>query len=282
MARKPPRITSTRRQRTTRGGPVVRGTTPQPTTGRGRIVRAPSLAQVLAPSWGRPAGAAPPAGGGGSTAAPATPAAPQYSLANLPPDASYEQAIALLQRQRDEGLAGLLQQRQGSLLDYGFREGPNGALTFDPNNPRSKAAELKRAYDTNRRSTGQSLASQGQLYSGAYQNAQDLVNRNQLGAEDTMQKSLIGFLARNTQARKQTLTGYETSAQDAYGDRIGRFQANPLYDPAASSVDPVTGSPAAASAPAAAARATTPRSPASIAAALRRRQAMTGLRLGRI
>jgi hypothetical protein len=42
------------------------------------------------------------------------------------------------------------------------------------------------------------MASSGQLYSGAYQNAQDLVNRNQLGAEDSLQKSLVSFLSGNT------------------------------------------------------------------------------------
>jgi hypothetical protein len=178
--------------------------------------------------------------------------APQYSLSALPPDASYEAAIAALQRQRDDQITQLAQARTQNLLDYGFKEGPNGMLTFDPNNPLSKAAQLKKAYDTNRRSTANQLAAGGQLYSGARQNALDLVSRNQLGAEDQMQKSLASFLARNTQSRTGALTGYETAAGQVYGDRVGRFQSNPLYDPATGALMPAeaaTGPSTAAPAP---------------------------------
>ncbi len=283
MARKPPRITSRRRQPTTRGGPNIRGRTQQPTTGRGRIVPQPRLSQVLAPSWGRP----PARGGTPSAGAPGGPAAaagPVYSLSNLPPDATYEQAIALLQRQRAEGLAGIAGERVRGLSDYGFQEGPNGVLTFDPSNPFSKASLLKKAHDTTRRSTAQSMASGGQLYSGAFQNAQDLVNRNQVQAEDAQQKALQAFLAANTGRRKQALTDYELAAGQAQGERLGRFQDNPLYDPASGTMGTP---PAAANAAAAAAAATgpaaaaKPRTPSQIAAAMRRRR-RGGLRIGRI
>jgi hypothetical protein len=226
MASRPPRITSTRRQPTTRA-PLTPG---QQSV---RTLRA----------WYRnprrnvgtkPKPAAPPA----APAAPVVPAAPAYSLSALPPDASYDAALATLARQRDDQLTALTQARTSNLSDYGFKEGPNGALAFDPNNPYSKAALLKKAYDTNRRSTGQSMASGGQLYSGAFQNAQDLVNRNQAQGEDSLQKSLIGFLARNTQGAVQARTGYETAAGQAYGDRLSRFQSNPLYDPASGALMP--------------------------------------------
>jgi hypothetical protein len=209
----------------------------------------------------------------------AVPAAPAYSVSNLPPDASYEAQVAALARQRDDQIAALTQARTSGLSDYGFTEGPNGALAFDPNNPYSKAALMKHTYDVSRRSTGQTMAAGGQLYSGAFQNAQDLVNRNQAQGEDSLQKSLIGFLARNTQGGVQARTGYETAVGQAYGDRVGRFQTNPLYDPAASPGDaPAPAGGASTGTPAAAG----PRSAASIAAALRRRQRMTGARLGRI
>jgi len=185
-------------------------------------------------------------------------AAPQYSLANLPPDASYDAAVALLQRQRDEGVAGIIGERSRTLSDYGFQEGPNGAITFDPNNPFSKASVMKKTYDTNRRATGQTMAAGGQLYAGSYQGAQDLINRNQLQSEDALTKNLQAFLARNTGQQKEAGTNYEIAAGQAYGDRVGRFQSNPLYGPAtaASTSDaaPAAGAPAAG-APAAAARA---------------------------
>lgn len=217
MATRPPRITSTRRQPTTRAR------------------RQPSLRRILAPSWGRPA--TPQPKGVTATSVPSAPALPAYSTSNLPPDASYDAQIASLQRQRADQLAQVTQARTGTLTDYGFTEGPNGALAFDPRNPFSKAALLKKAYDTNRRSTGQSMGAGGQLYSGAFQNAQDLVNRNQLQSEDAMRKAIIGFLAQNTRQRASAGTNYELAAQQAEADRIGRFQTNPLYDPAASAPD---------------------------------------------
>src|SRR4051812_13316197 len=121
MATRPPRITSTRRQRTTRGGPVVTSRTPQPTTG----IRQPSLRQVFAPSWGRPV--RPQVKGAVATSTPAAAALPAYSTSNLPPDASYDAQIASLQQQRANQLAQVTQARTGTLLDYGFTEGPNGA-----------------------------------------------------------------------------------------------------------------------------------------------------------
>jgi hypothetical protein len=252
MATRPPRITSTRRQRTTRGGPVVTSRTPQANTGRGRVVRQPSLSRVFAPSWGRPptlrtGGAAVSAGGVPASSV----STPQFSLTNLPVDASYDQQIAQLQRQRDEQFAQIAGERSRTLSDYGFQEGPNGMLTFDPNNPFSKSAVMKKTYDTNRRSTGQSMASGGQLYSGSFQNAQDLINRNQLQSEDALTKNLQAFLARNTGQRTAAGTGYETAAAQAEAERIARFQSNPLYDPAAADDGGGGGAPApAAAAPA--------------------------------
>jgi hypothetical protein len=148
--------------------------------------------------------------------------------------------VSLLQRQRDEQFAAITAERARTLSDFGFQEGPNGMLTFDPNNPFSKSAVMKKTFDTNRRSTGQSMASGGQLYSGAFQNAQDLINRNQLQSEDALTKNLQAFLARNTASARGRAggTGYETAAGQAYGDRIGRFQSNPLYDPAGRTTGP--------------------------------------------
>jgi hypothetical protein len=215
--------------------PRVTGRVQQPVTGTGRLNRGPTAAQVFGP-WGgaRPTAAARPVAPVNYTPppAPAPVAAPQYSVSNLPPDATYDQLVGAYQKQRDDTLAAVTQQRTSTLGDYGFTEGPGGALAFDPNNPRSKAALLKQTYDTNRRATGQSMGAGGQLYSGAYQNSQDLVNRNQLGSEDSLQKSLINFLAQNTGQAKTARTNYETNAATAYGDRVGRFQSNPLYDPA--------------------------------------------------
>jgi len=247
----------------------------QPTTGQGRIVRQPvnpfvsrgvpallSRANRAASTRGVPAAAA-----GGATAS--TAAVTPYSVSNLPPDAAWAKIAGpggLLDQQRIANLAAISGERTRSLSDYGFNEGPNGALAYDPNNPFSKASVLKKAYDTNRRSTAQSMGAGGQLYSGAFQNAQDLVNRNELQAGDTQLKALQAFLASNTGRSKQEEIDYQTGAANAWSDRLARFQDNPLYDPssgtwktpepeAAAPAGPVTG-PNSAAAGAAAPRTT--------------------------
>jgi len=267
-----PNVTSTRRATQS---PRVTSRTQQPTT-RGRTY--PSMSQVFAPSWGRPVQAprpAAPAAGGVPASSVQT---PQYSLSNLPVDASYDAALASLTRQRDEGIAGIIGERSRTLSDFGFQEGPNGMLTFDPNNPFSRAAVMKHTSDVNRRSTAQTLGSGGQLYSGAFQNAQDLINRNQLQGEDALTKNLQAFLARNTGQRKETLTNYELAAGQAYGDRVGRFQSNPLYDPATGQWKTDTPPPPGTTT----ASAGTPAARASAVSGMARRRRLTGARIGRI
>jgi hypothetical protein len=166
----------------------------------------------------------------------------------LPPDAGYEQQIGALGRTRDDTLAGLSAQRSQGLLDYGYNEATGGALSFDPNNPFSRAALMKQSYDRSRASSGISMANAGQLYAGSYQNAQDFLNGNQLQGEDSLQKSLIRFLAGNTQAQGRAGTNYELGAGQAYGDRVGRASSNPLYTPTADAPAPMA-APAPAPAP---------------------------------
>jgi hypothetical protein len=179
--------------------------------------------------------------GADSTGAPAAAAAPapiSNATTPLPVDAAYDAQMAALDKTRTSDLAAVTGDRTRGLGEYGFTESAfdpatqtMGALAFDPNNPFSKAALLKKSYDTGRASTGQSMASRGQLYSGAYQNSQDLVNRNQLQGEDTLQKSLSQFLAGNSGRSTQAQTNYELGAGQAEGDRADRASTNPLYTP---------------------------------------------------
>lgn len=164
---------------------------------------------------------------------------PSLGARALPPDAQYESDIAGAQQNRATTVANLTQQRQGQLAGLGYTESnvdPNtgvGTLAFNPNDPFSKAALLKRTYDASRARTGQQMAAGGQLYSGGYQQAQDITNRDQLQSEDAMQRSLLGYLAQNTGARTAARTGYENAAMRAAADRMGRIDTNPLYSPEA-------------------------------------------------
>lgn len=177
------------------------------------VVRKPT-ASVKAPS--APVARAP-------TAAAAPPVAPP------PPDASYEATLAGLASRRDSTIASLGQQRQQGLLSYGYTEDPAGAIAFDPTNPYSQAAILKRNYDQSRAGNTIGFAARGQQYSGALQNAQDYSNSQQNQASDALQKQLGAFLARNTQQRTGAGVDFELGAGQAQGDALLRAPSNPAY-----------------------------------------------------
>lgn len=184
-----------------------------------------------APAAGAPAGAG---------------AAPNPML--LPPDPLFDAQLAGLAQSKDVTVAGLGSQRTQGLANYGYTESPTGALAYDPRNPFAQAAQLKRNYDTSRRASGQTMASRGGLYSGAYQNQQDAVNRGQLQAQDTLQKSLGAFLAQNTAETANTRAKYQTDVGLASGERITRIPDNPLYMPVAPAAAPKAAKPVKAAA----------------------------------
>ena len=174
---------------------------------------------------------------------PATPPvgpAPMVGGPPAPPDPRYENEIAGAQRTRDTTVAGVGAARTQGLIGYGYTEGPGGQLTFDPNNAFSKAAQLKRNYDGSRRSTGNRMAASGGLYAGAYQSAQDVVNRGELGAQDELQTSLASSCRGTRPATKARAdTRYQEAAGEAESDRVGRIEDNPLYEPTVGYGSPV-------------------------------------------
>jgi hypothetical protein len=133
--------------------------------------------------------------------------------------------------------AAVNQNRQAELIGAGFTEtniDPKlgvGTLAFNPNDPFSKAALLKKNYDASRARTAQQMGSGGGLYTGAYQQAQDIGNRGQVQAESALHDSLFSFLSRNTGAFKQAGSDEELAGIRADSDRMGRIDTNPLYEP---------------------------------------------------
>lgn len=177
-------------------------------------------------------GAKPPAAPrpAGAPATPAVGAPPLYRPA--PPDPQLESDINNLAAQRDISLMGLRNARTQGLGAYGFTENEaTGALAVDPNNPWGKAAQLKRNYDAERAGRGGSMAARGNLYAGSYQKAQDVVNMNQLGAEDELQKALTAFLGENLASQRQVAQDYQTDLGRAQGESTARIKDNPLYEP---------------------------------------------------
>jgi hypothetical protein len=190
-------------------------------------------------SMGTPAAAAP---------APTQVAAPAQAPLPLiePPDASFTAEIEGLGKTYRSDLVGNTEGRKRGLSDYGYLEDETtGGLTFDPNNPFSRAALLKKNYDTQRRGAAGSMAARGQLYSGAFQNQQDLVNRGQLEGEDTLQKSLGEFLLGNTDSKRRIGEDYATGLRRADESRLGRINDNPLYSPTTSAADAAAVTPPA-------------------------------------
>lgn len=205
---------------------------------RGKLVRAPTRAKVSPGAIvRRPGATSTPALGGIAPITPpasapvAVPPPTSQPATPLPPDAGYEATIAGLASQRDSKIAGLGQQRQQGLLQYGYTEAPGGALGFDPTNPFSQAAVLKRNYDQARTGNTTNYAARGQLYAGSLQTAQDETNRGESQASDTLQKQLGAFLARNTQARFTAGSDYDLGVGQALGDAINRAPSNPAYTP---------------------------------------------------
>lgn len=194
----------------------------------GTLVRKPTATKALAPKPAVPAPYRPPA------------------PAVLPPDPVYEQSVAGLGKQRDLNYAGLEQQRQAGLLQYGYTADATGGIQFDPTNPYSQAAILKRNYDQARTGNTNSYAAQGQLWAGSLQNAQDQANQAEAQSSDALQKQLLAFLARNTMDRAQTGLDYESGIGQAGAARIEAAPSSPLYQPITSAPAPALPRPATA------------------------------------
>lgn len=155
---------------------------------------------------------------GGKAAAAANPG--YQAGVGKPLDPIYDQQVGAAQRTRDDQLAYLANQRQAGLSSFGYT--PD--LQFDPNNPFSQAALLKRSYDQARRATTTSIAARGGLYSGSLQNAQADVNYRQGQGEDALKRRLVEFLTKNTNASTAAKNDYETKVAQYGADSLNRAQ----------------------------------------------------------
>lgn len=179
------------------------------------------------PAWGSaapvsPASRAPsPAAGIGASAS-SDPTA-------LPVDPIYDNQLGQYGKNRDDTLAGLEGQKSSALLGYGYTQGADGALAFDPNNPYSQAALARTVYKQSKAGTTNSLAAQGQLYSGAMVNAQNQNDTNFNVGENSRQNALTNFLNRVTQGETSARNDYSTNVIGAGGDRVARAATNPNY-----------------------------------------------------
>lgn len=164
------------------------------------------------------------------TAAPPVP----RPVSPMPVDPAYDAQVNAAGLKKDTTLAGLQGQQQQAFLDYGYTPQTNagGGVTgyqFDPTNVFSRAAILQRNAQQARQGNTTSYAARGQLYSGALQNAQDTTDQSELQSQDTLQKSLLRFIAGNRAQQTGAVTGYLSEVGAARGQSVANFASNPLY-----------------------------------------------------
>lgn len=150
---------------------------------------------------------------GGAPAAPHMPWDAQYELAAGGAEKAYGNTHAYLQSKK------LMTQQ-----DYGIAPGFNDYA----NNPFSRAALLRKSYDTSVRGSTNSYAAGGHLYGGSLRNAQT-ANRGQYdqGYND-LNKGYLGDLGNIDQEDAQALEDRNNKINEAGWQRLQTAQSQPL------------------------------------------------------
>jgi hypothetical protein len=153
----------------------------------------------------------------------------------LPVDPIFSNDIGSAQRTHDTTVSGLYTQRANTAAAYGYtptydEQGLIRSLAVDPNNPYAKANLLKKSYTENRASTLNSMASRGQLYSGALGVGQGINDENYQQGSNALQTSFINFIANNQGQITSANTNYANALAGADSERVSRAVANDTGD----------------------------------------------------
>lgn len=145
----------------------------------------------------------------------------------LPFDAQYDAEVGAAGRSRDTTLAGISRERNDALATYGYTGtfDANGNLTdrqFDPSNPFSRAALLKRTYDQSSRGNVNRMAVRGQLNAGSFQNLKNNTDFGYMQGEDANQKSLNALIGSLIGRQQAANTSYDSAVVQAGGSRLAR------------------------------------------------------------
>lgn len=147
--------------------------------------------------------------------------------APLPMDPTFDNQTSLNRSVWDSQQAGFGYDRARVENEYGF---------VDTSNPYNRAAMLERSFKQGQDYTQNSMASRGQLYSGANQSMQD-ENRFQYSRDyDSLRRQYDDSLHNISEAEKQAFFDFTQGNIDAGQGRLDRAAANPLAPPV-----PVTG-----------------------------------------
>lgn len=174
----------------------------------------------LAPSWNAAPNSVPPISGPPAPAPPPTADEKQAAATSfLNPGATAAKQFNA--SSRDNIYSDLTKSAGYAQADYGYTGSdtngdgiPDSGFTLDPNNPFSRAALLQKTYEQNQRGTTNSMAAQGQLYSGALQDAQnENTFQNQAGV-DSNQKSFNRMLDELLRGRRDAGLSTERANAD--------------------------------------------------------------------
>lgn len=176
----------------------------------------------------------------------------------MPVDPAYDSAIGSAQHGLTTGLLGAGYRRAQLGQTYGLGQRADGTVFDDVSNPYSLAAEQQKAHDRAVRGTQTSMAAQGQLYSGAFQNAQNANAQTALRNRDSLVRSFQAAQQDISNDEQGILGEHFGATAGAEAERIARaLQNRPLAAQVASGAEsvPAPAPPAtAAGRPAAAAK----------------------------
>ncbi len=211
---------------------------------------------VFVPNWViqkatgfTPAGATAPA----TPASPATPAAPAPPSGPPAPDSTYNDAVAIALRRRDDRItrdrtAGLTALKDAGIVgDWNLNVGDNGVTVANGGlaigddayldaNPLTAAAKLRDAYRRNASGKSIGLANSGQLYAGSMQNALDSASRRNSDNRAELVSSVEKALGNYATDAQSAYTDWQTEGNAALADLVQRAldaRNVPAEDPAA-------------------------------------------------
>jgi hypothetical protein len=160
---------------------------------------------------------------GRSPGAPADPAAPAPASSpaaagspGLPVDPSFQDQLGQIGRRLGNTLAGLEAQEAGVRQEYGFD---------DTSNPYNRAALLERAFRQRQAFATNSLASAGQLYSGALQTSQNEAAFGYGQNLDALRRSYEAALSAIRQRRLEAQDAATEAGLSAQSDAVSRALA---------------------------------------------------------
>lgn len=155
----------------------------------------------------------------------------------MPWDTNFETQKANSQARYDNTMSGLNYQQDQTTKQYGIG---------DTTDPFSNMKLLQQAYDQHKQAAGNQMAARGQLYSGAYQNAQNNETTNFNQSSDALTKKYNAAInGINQQKAQASLTQADTNATADYN----RVQTTLANRPDPSLTDPTAGTTATTQTP---------------------------------